>query len=186
MLNLCFHFVTIHFIRIIATNSIWPMRICWEQLLFSSQTKYETVLLYQPLSVHPVLLCSLLLTQHLQENQHLKNRELHPLVVAAVGISSRPKPFLLPTDSQSSGLALLNSHFVALCFISTLNGFMSSPSLPTVRFLLRWRQQLCATVEHPWTHWRWQCQFTTNSNGDAARWQWSYLCRCQLKQPQHL
>ena len=112
------------------------MRICWEQLLFSAQTKYETIaLLYQPLSVHPVLLCSLLLTQHLQENQHLKNREPHPLVIAAVGISSRPRRFLLPMDSQSSGLALLNSHFVALaCSLpQDHRSFFLSISLPTVR-----------------------------------------------------
>ena len=55
-----------------------------------------------------------------------------------------------------------------------------------VTFVMRLKPLLLLTdslsKETPWR----QCQFTSNPNGNAARWLWRFLCSCQPKQPQHL
>ena len=100
---------------IVVKNPNRQMKICWEQLLFVPQTKSVLPRHHYQLSAHSALLrCPLLLMQLPTMNRRLKDRELYLLVVVVV--VTRWKPFLLPTDSLSSGSALLSNHFAALTF----------------------------------------------------------------------
>ena len=94
-----------------------PMIVCLEQLLFLSRTKYNPLLpFYRQLSAQSALL-SLLLPQFAMTNLRLAMvKDLYNLVVVVATTITRRKPFLLPTDSLSSGSALLSNHFAALTF----------------------------------------------------------------------
>ena len=95
-----------------------PMIVCLEQFLFLSRTKYNPLLpFYRQLSAQSALL-SLLLPQFPMTNLRLAMvKDLYNLVVVVVATTiTRRKPFLLSTDSLSSGSALLSNHFAALTF----------------------------------------------------------------------